>query len=198
MVMSLDGVVVDRNGRSGALSTQPDRLLFNQLRRDCDVVLVGAGTVRSERYQQAPWPVAVVSHTVNLPVDLPLLDPSGGPVIVLTSELGAERAPSWVQQRCDVVACGSDHVDLNQAMNWLDAAGLRRVHCEGGTTLLSALVEKDLVDQLLVTVSPQFLGGGGAIHLVDLPYVLDPVRTGRFEHVVTSDETIFLKVTMHR
>ena len=196
MVMSLDGVVVDSAGRSGSLSTEPDRVLFNALRRDCDVVLVGAGTVRAERYQPAPWPVALVTDAVQLPKDLPILDPAGGPVMVLTSERGARDAQPWIRERCEVFACGAEQVDLRVALQRLADAGLFRVHCEGGTRLLSTLVAEDLVDELLVTVSPQLLGGPPDIHLIDLPNALDPVRTGRFEHVVTIDQTVFLRTTL--
>ena len=198
MVMSLDGVVVDRNGRSRQLSTAPDRVLFNALRRDCDVVLVGAGTVRAERYQPAPWPVAVVTESVELPQDLPLLDPSGGPVVIFTSEAGARVAAPWIRKRCTVVACGAGQVELGTARTWLCAQGLARVHCEGGTRLLSGLLAADLVDELLVTVSPQLLGGDTDIHLADVPNALDPIRTGKLEHLQTVDETVFLRVCLRQ
>lgn len=197
MVMSLDGVVVDANGRSGSLSTEPDRLLFNGLRRDCDVVLVGAGTVRAERYQPARWPVALVTNAGNLPEDLPLLDPAGGPVMVFTSQRGAQAIEPSVQKRCEVIACGVDQVDLATCLQWLTGAGFHRIHCEGGTRLLSGLIADDLVDELLVTVSPQLLGGPSAVHLVDVPAVLNPVRVGRFEQVITVDETVFLRAMLH-
>jgi riboflavin biosynthesis pyrimidine reductase len=196
MVMSLDGVVVDANGRSGSLSTAPDRLLFGNLRRDCDVVLVGAGTVRAERYQPAPWPVALVTNTCELAKDLPLLDPAGGPVMLLTSERGAGLVEPWLRERCEVVAYGVDQVDLEASMLWLARAGLTRIHCEGGTRLLSSLVAEDLIDELLVTVSPQLLGGSADVHLVDVPHVLDPVRIGSFEHVITIDQTVFLRAVL--
>ena len=196
MVMSLDGVVVDANGRSGSLSTEPDRLLFNGLRRDCDVVLVGAGTVRAERYQPAPWPVALVTNAGNLPKDLPLLDPTGGPVIVFTSARGARAIESSLHERCEVVECGVDQVDLRTCVQSLVRAGLHRIHCEGGTRLLSGLIADDLIDELLVTVSPQVLGGSSDVHLVDLPHVLDPVRKGHFEHVMTVDQTVFLRTVL--
>jgi riboflavin biosynthesis pyrimidine reductase len=194
--MSLDGVVVDRNGRSKELSTAPDRALFNALRRDCDVVLVGAGTVRAERYQPAPWPVAVVTESVQLPQDLPLLDASGGPVVILTSDTGAAAAAPWIRERCTVVTCGAGQVELTAVRAWLGAEGLARVHCEGGTRLLSGLLAADLVDELLVTVAPQLLGGDPDVHLADLPSALDPIRTGQFEPVQTIDGTVFLRVCL--
>jgi riboflavin biosynthesis pyrimidine reductase len=89
MVTTLDGrVAVD--GRSGPIGDEADRELFFGLRTQADAVMVGAGTVRAERYGRivrmperrerrvaeglAPDPLAViVSARLRLPTDLPLL-----------------------------------------------------------------------------------------------------------------------------
>ena len=49
MVMSLDGAA-SLLGRSGGLSGEADRQVFAMLRAITDVILVGAGTVRAEKY----------------------------------------------------------------------------------------------------------------------------------------------------
>jgi hypothetical protein len=49
MVTSADGAATIR-GRSSGLSGDGDRSLFALLRTLCDVILVGAGTARAERY----------------------------------------------------------------------------------------------------------------------------------------------------
>ena len=63
-VASVDGAVT-HDGRSGGLSDEADKRHFELLRRVCDVVLVGAGTVRDEGYgamrvseESARWRVA--------------------------------------------------------------------------------------------------------------------------------------------
>ncbi|MHB1235772.1 MAG: dihydrofolate reductase family protein, partial [Microbacteriaceae bacterium] len=48
-VMSADGAATE-DGLSGGLSSASDKKVFGILRRLCDVVLVGAGTVRIEGY----------------------------------------------------------------------------------------------------------------------------------------------------
>ena len=48
-VSSLDGAAT-RDGRSGGLGDDADHRVFDLLRRPADVVLVGAGTVRTEGY----------------------------------------------------------------------------------------------------------------------------------------------------
>src|SRR5438445_5114742 len=49
MIASADGAAV-ANGLTKALGSPADRVLFFELRSLADIVLVGAGTVRAERY----------------------------------------------------------------------------------------------------------------------------------------------------
>src|SRR6476661_4920201 len=48
-VARIDGAATD-HGVSGGLSGHADKRVFDLLRRLCDVILVGAGTVRAEGY----------------------------------------------------------------------------------------------------------------------------------------------------
>ena len=52
MIASLDGGATD-DGKSGSLGGSGDRAMFLQLRQLADVILVGAGTVRTENYSGA-------------------------------------------------------------------------------------------------------------------------------------------------
>src|SRR5215210_6129515 len=49
MVSSLDGKAT-LSGRTAGLSSELDRALFHHLRTQADAVMVGAGTLREERY----------------------------------------------------------------------------------------------------------------------------------------------------
>ncbi len=58
MIATLDGAT-SFAGRSGGLGGPGDKLLFSVLRSLADVVLVGAGTARTERYGPVKLPVEV-------------------------------------------------------------------------------------------------------------------------------------------
>ena len=49
--MSLDGATVGPDGKSGSLSGPADRRALAQTRRLADAILVGASTIRAERYR---------------------------------------------------------------------------------------------------------------------------------------------------
>ncbi len=174
MIASLDGGTTVQ-GRSGGLGNAADEHLFALLRDLADVVLVGAGTVRAERYggirltgervarrlrwglPAAPPPIAVVTGR-GLDPRSPLFTDTVTPPIVITTAAGARRVPGGVE----IINSGTDRVDLAGALIALQQAGFRRVHCEGGPALLAALAADDLLDELCLTISPMLLGAGSA------------------------------------
>jgi len=168
MVSTLDGkATID--WRTKGLSDDLDRDLFHHLRTQADCVLVGAGTVRAERYGRIvkseelrekrrreglePDPLAVVvSASGNLPSDLPLLqDPEQRLVI----DSGADLPLLMARLREDY--------------------GVRSVLCEGGPTLNSHLLAAGLVDELFLTLSPKLVGGQAALTIVAGPELAEPV-----------------------
>jgi|GEM_PF-232386 len=174
MVASLDGGTTV-HGRSGGLGNAADEHLFALLRDLANVVLVGAGTVRAERYggirlteeraarrlrwglSASPPPIAVVTSR-GLDPQSPLFTDTVTPPIVITTPAGAGQVPPGVQ----VISSNSDQVDLAAALRTLRQNGFRHVHCEGGPALLATLVAEGLLDELCLTISPMLLGTGSA------------------------------------
>jgi len=172
MVASLDGKAV-ADGQTRALSSAVDRALFHQLRTQVDALLVGAGTMRVERYGRVPKSdelrakreheglepeplTVIVSGRLDLAPDLPLLQAHGAPVVIAT---GAQHELEGVAADLAYLRTGSD---LPVMLARLRAEhGVRSVLCEGGPTLLSFLMAAGLVDELFLSVSPQVLGGSG-------------------------------------
>ncbi|MDM1914419.1 dihydrofolate reductase family protein, partial [Mycobacteroides abscessus] len=58
MISSLDGAATV-TGLSGGLGGDGDRAVFAAMRANADVILVGSGTVRAERYHGAHLPVGL-------------------------------------------------------------------------------------------------------------------------------------------
>ena len=177
MVASLDGKAV-AEGQTRALSSEVDRALFHQLRTQADALLVGAGTVRAERYGRAtkshelrakreqeglePEPLTViVSGRLDLWPELPVLQASGAPVVIATA---AEHELEGVAADVTYLRTASD---LPLMLARLRAEhGVRSMLCEGGPTLLSFLMAAGLVDELFLSVSPQILGGADELTIV--------------------------------
>ena len=177
MVASLDGSAV-RDGRSEGLSGPADQQVFGVLRGLADVVLVGAGTARAEGYRalrakpayaelrasldQRPAPVlALVSGRLDLDPASSLFHGGGERTVVITSEDSDPQARARLAAVADVVVAGATDVDLAAALDELAGRGLTRVLCEGGPSLLAALVAAGRLDELCLTFSPQLVGGPG-------------------------------------
>jgi riboflavin biosynthesis pyrimidine reductase len=192
MVMSLDGSIAGADGVSKSISSPADRALFGQLRRAAEVILVGASTVRTENYRPAPMPIAIVSNTLNLPAGLALFAEASGQTPtsrVLTSPVAIDSAPSDLAGRIELIPCGAKKVDPRAAIDALATRGLMRIHCEGGPTLLTALLEANALDELLLTVSPIFVGSAERL----LSPSQFPGLTLQPQQVLTSDGSIFLR-----
>ena len=186
MIASLDGgSTVD--GRSAGLGNAQDERLFSILRDLADVILVGSGTVRAERYggvfldarrraRRQRWglspaapPIAVVTAR-GLDPESPLFTETDTPPVVITTEIAADRVPDGITK----IITGHDRVNLSVAVSALGVAGHRRVHCEGGPALLASLIADNLLDECCLTIAPLLLGERStALVPVDLR---DPVR----------------------
>jgi riboflavin biosynthesis pyrimidine reductase len=171
MIFSADGAAAFQ-GHAGPLSCPADQRLLVALRAYADVVLVGAGTARAERYGPVrlrpehrdqrlalglaaqPPPIAVVSRSGHLP------DTMFGstPPIVVTSARDAHDNAALGESPAEVLICGDEAVDIAEALAQLRDRGLDRVLCEGGPTLLDELVCADLIDELCVTMAPRLAG----------------------------------------
>jgi len=188
MVHTTDGrAAVD--GRTAPISSLADRQLFHALRTRVDAVLVGAGTLRIERYGRIvrdaarreqrrlaglqPDPLAiVVSGSLELPADLPLLqDPDSRVVVVTASQRTIEGVAADVQYMRF-----PDGVDLTAALARLRQDNrVRSILCEGGPHLNASLVAAGLIDELFLTTFPQLAGGAGALSIMDDARLVAPI-----------------------
>ena len=213
MVATADGAAaVDQ--RTAPISSPVDRQLFHELRAQVDAVLVGAGTVRIEHYGRlvrdqkrrerrvarglAPEPLAVlVSRTLALAPDLPLLADPHSRVVVLTAGDG-ELAGCAAQVRYLRPAPGEpgQELDLAVLLARLRAEhGVRSVLCEGGPNLNASLLAAGVVDELFLTITPILACSAGSLTIaVRAP----PAKPGGLDLVwlLESDGQLFARYAL--
>jgi 2,5-diamino-6-(ribosylamino)-4(3H)-pyrimidinone 5'-phosphate reductase len=187
MAMTADGKI-DTVERSGArISGAADTIRVDRLRAAADAVMVGGHTLLCEdprltvrdpalslQRQQTgrsaqPTKVAVVSRVGRPGDDDPLPQPSrflhdgGGPVVICTTGRTDAAAIAWLEREgAHVLVLGDARVDLVAALAALRDLGIERLMVEGGSTLLAALLEAGLVDELQLAVAPLLFGGESA------------------------------------
>ena len=187
MVSSLDGKATIE-WRTKGLSTELDRQLFHHLRTQADAIMVGAGTVRIERYGRmakseelrekrereglARDPLAVVvSGRLDLPADLPLLNDPEQRVIIAT---GSDASLPGLGEQVEYARVGDDLPLLMARLR--EDHGVRSVLCEGGPTLNSHLLAAGLVDELFLTLNPKLAGGAAALTIVAGRGLIEPAE----------------------
>jgi riboflavin-specific deaminase-like protein len=161
------------SGKSGPIGSATDTEMLQRLRTRVDAVMIGAGTMRAERYGRIVSdpdlrayrertglphdPLAVlVSNRLELPWDAGLFTDGGGRVVVFTA---SDQDPPETATPVTVVR-HPEGVELDRALEWLlSERGIRSVLCEGGPTLHGRLREGGLADELFLTIAPKIAGG---------------------------------------
>jgi riboflavin biosynthesis pyrimidine reductase len=191
MIASVDGAIMV-DGRSGGLSGAADRLVFRVLRSLADVIVVGAGTARAERYRQAQPselyqqlrtgrpqapPIAVLTRRMDLDLTSSLFaDVGRARTIVITTDQAPQERLQAAARVADVVVAGAAEVGAATVINVLEQRGWRRILVEGGPILLGELAAADLVDELCLTISPVLEGGYATERVTSSPDVDAPAK----------------------
>ncbi len=211
MIESVDGAG-SLNGRTGGLSGDADRLVFRLLRSLADVILVGAGTAREEKYrpvrEREIWPelregrpptppIAVVTREIDLDLASPLLSGAAGGArtILLTTEQAPVGRRKDAAVHADVVVAGRDTVPPSAAVNALAARGYRNILVEGGPILLRQIAGAGLLDDLCLTFSPVLEGGSADRILAPAPAspAAFTVARLRLAHVLEDDGSLLCR-----
>jgi riboflavin-specific deaminase-like protein len=179
------------DGRSGAIGDDGDMEIFRRLRTQVDALLIGTRTLGIEQYGRAvrrpelraarealglaPEPlIATVSRSGELPLEIPLFAEPEATVVVFAPPDTAE--PSCAA-RVTLVRLDPAELTLTTALRRLRAEhGVRSLLCEGGPTLMGALLHEGLVDELFLTLAPQLAGGGTGPTVSTGPALADPAQ----------------------
>lgn len=211
MISSVDGATAVA-GRSGGLGGAADKAAFDAIRAVADVILVGAGTARAERYRpptvsdralelrrargQTERPrLAVVSGRLALDTSLDLFA-SGEPFVITHASADPDRRES-LGRVADVVIAGDEHVDLRGALEALYERGVRVVVCEGGPTLNGQLAQVGLIDELCLTTAP-LLVGGTSHRIIELGEALVPPSHLTVARVLEQDGYVLARYVFDR
>jgi len=169
MIISQDGHFVGAGDSSRDLTGESDLKLLLLLRALSDAVLVGASTARQESYRQPkqraeytflnqPAPrLVIVSASLDFDVTSNLFH--GGEHRTLVISAGESVPSDDLLEVADVVALKNDHGFAESLIDVLAKLNIFKITCEGGPTLLTQLMEAQMVNEYDLTVSPITVGG---------------------------------------
>ncbi len=174
--MSLDGKIATRTGDS-RMSSPEDFKRVHRLRASVDAIIVGLNTllvddpkltVKTEKSLK-PYRIIVDSSARTPLSSFVVRTAKQTPtVIATTSKAPASKIESLRKKGVQVIVSGSGPmVSLASVLNRLKRMGVRRLMLEGGGTLNWSMLDKGLVDEISVAVTPRILGGSDAVSLVE-------------------------------
>mgnify|MGYP000601287690 CR=1 FL=1 len=183
LAMSLDGRTAMDSGESKWITGSTAREDVQKLRARSSAILTGIGTVladnpsmnvrlddkqsalSSDEYQ--PLRV-VIDSQLQCPETARMFDLPGRTVVITTEQARGDIK----HDRVEVVRLPSSnaHVDLQSALNWLAEQQVNEVHVEAGSILSGALLEAELVDEIIVYMAPDIMGNNakGLFHLPEI------------------------------
>ncbi|HNR12643.1 MAG TPA: dihydrofolate reductase family protein [Thermodesulfobacteriota bacterium] len=168
---SIDGSIASLPGRPLCISSAESMTFTHRLRAAHDAVLVGIGTVLADDPEltvrlvngRDPQPV-IIDSRLRFPLDARVLahHPSKSPWIMSADGMNKERE-RVLRNRGALIyrlpALDSGWIDILTVLKKLRELGIRSIMVEGGRQIISSFIRNRLVDQVIITISPCFIGG---------------------------------------
>jgi diaminohydroxyphosphoribosylaminopyrimidine deaminase/5-amino-6-(5-phosphoribosylamino)uracil reductase len=172
MAVSLDGRIADASGRSRWITGPAARQRVQDLRRQSDVIMIGAATARKDNPSLVPRPArgrspyrVVVDSSGRLSSTARVLtdEARDRTIIATTTACPSARQTAYRRQGAQVwlLPRSAGRVSLKALLRRLHRMGALQVLVEGGGELAEALLRTGWVDELCWFVAPVVMGGKG-------------------------------------
>ncbi len=170
---SLDGALTTKQGVPTNLSGPEAMTMTHRLRANHDAILVGIGAVRADNPGLTvrlvdgddPQPV-ILDSRLRFPANAKLLLNPKKPWIFTTNLAPANRYAPLEDAGARVICLASTangRVDLAVLLATLAEMDIKTVMVEGGAAIITSFLTARLVDQLVLTIAPRWLGGLNAL-----------------------------------
>src|ERR1041384_4865057 len=183
--MTADGKVTTKNLAPVDFTSREDKLHLFRQRALADAVLLGHTSLKRDnvrlgipedlrqariKRKQAPAPLRVIiSNRGRIDSRLKIFQSTISPILIFSTTRMPKKTQAALKEKATLHLTKSDEIDLAVMLGTLrNKYNVRRLACEGGPTLFRALLERDLIDHLSLTIAPYMFGGGKAPTLTGL------------------------------
>ena len=197
LATSLDGRIAAASGDSQWISSEASRALVHRWRRECDAIVVGAGTVVADnpkltcRIAEGRDPVRVVidARLRTSPEALVYTESSeAGAVLITTAKNAARARKRYTKGRVEILECPErdGEIDLRAMASEFGGRGWCKVLFEGGAHLAGSALKAQIVDRVAFFIAPKIVGAG-------LPAV-EGLGTSRMKEALRLDDFAIRRV----
>ena len=169
LAMSLDGKLATNSGNSKWISGIRSRELVHQYRSDVDAIVTGIGTVikdnpqlnvRLENINKSNQPKKIILDTNGrIPINSQCIDSN---TIIICSNINDKIENELLNKSVTIEKIpknNSGSLDLKYLNDILIKHKLINIFVECGPTLSSELIKLNLIQKLLIFISPKVIGG---------------------------------------
>jgi len=177
--MTADGKVTTKNFGPVDFTSREDKLHLFRQRALADAVLLGHTSLERDNVRlglpaelqelrikrgQSRSPLRViVSNKGRIDDQLKIFQSDISPIIIFSTKRMPSKNRKALGKTATLHLANAGEVDLAAMLKILrNQYKVRTLACEGGPTLFRALLERDSVDQLNLTIAPYMFGGGKA------------------------------------
>ena len=174
--MTLDGKIATATGSSN-ISGKKDLERVHELRKECDGIMVGIGTVLADdprltvhkidaKPEDNPVRI-VVDSKCRTPIDARITNSDAKTIIACANEYKdelkqSEKYETFRNRGVKFFFSGDERVDLVALMSYLHEEGIDKIMLEGGSTLNFSMIKAGLIDEISICVAPMIVGGANA------------------------------------
>jgi riboflavin-specific deaminase-like protein len=183
--MTVDGKVTTKNLGPVDFTSREDKLHLFRQRALADAVLLGHTSLKRDnvrlgipedfrqariKRRQAPAPLRViVSNEGRIDNRLKIFQSTISPILIFSTTRMPKKTQAALKRKATLHLTKSAEIDLAAMLGTLlSKYNVCRLACEGGPTLFRALLERGLIDQLNLTITPYMFGGAKAPTLTGL------------------------------
>jgi riboflavin-specific deaminase-like protein len=183
--MTVDGKVTTKNFGPVDFTSREDKLHLFRQRALADAVLLGHTSLKRDnvrlgipgdlqrariKQKKPPAPLRViVSNKGRIDSRLKIFQSTISPILIFSTTRMPKKTQVALSGKATLHLTEADEIDLGAMLKTLRSKyKVRRLACEGGPTLFRALLERDLIDQLNLTIAPYLFGGAKAPTLTGL------------------------------
>ena len=204
--VSLDGKMATKSFISQWISSPETRDYSHLIRGEHDAIMVGINTllkdnplltVRHRNWKGKRITRIILDSNLRFPLSSRICDTRAhGDILVFTSsEPSPRKANALAKKGVSVIPLpgSTAQVRLENVLAWLGKSEISSVLVEGGSRLITALLEKRLADKIILALSPKLIGGKRAISLYEgegASQVKDALLIKKTRSFPIADETI--------
>ena len=201
---TLDGRIATKTGDSQWISSEASRKYVHVLRSTNDGIMVGAGTVTADnpqltvRHVKGKNPLRIiVDSKLRIPIKSSVLtdDNPHQTIIATTSNAPSRKITAIKKLGAEVLVVKKERngkVSFSSLLKELGKREIMSVLVEGGSGMITALLKVNLVDKMIIPISPRILGKGlEAIGDLNINKIKDAIKFSSFKTMKKGDDLIF-------